>query len=65
MLKMKREEIALVARTLEWVLDATQASDDHRQKMIKVCEKFSVILKTCPDEDIGIGCIEENASSPG
>ena len=45
MLKMKREEIALVARTLEWVLDATQASDDHRQKMIKVCEKFSVILK--------------------
>ena len=54
MIKLKREELALVSRTLDWVLSATQADEYHREKMKVVKEKFEIILKTCPNAEIPV-----------
>jgi len=59
-MKLKREELALVSRTLDWVLSATQADEYHREQMKIVKDKFDIILKTCPDAEIPVEFMKEN-----
>ena len=58
-MKLKREELVLVSKTLEWVLSATQADEYHREQMKMVKEKFEIILKTCPDAEIPVKFMED------
>ena len=46
MLKLTREEVESVVRTLDWVLSATQADDEQREITETVMYKLIHSLKT-------------------
>ena len=50
MLKLTRKEVESVVRTLDWVLSATQADDNHREITETVMDKLIHSLKTVQEK---------------
>ncbi len=58
MLRLTREEVESTIRTLNWVLDATQANDSQREMIESTRDKLIISLKTVAG-NIEFGIIDE------